>query len=56
MQSVRQFDQDYTDISCHCQKHLPQILRLPLQLLRILITALFSVETQFIQFRNAIHD
>ena len=33
MQAVRQFDDDHADILCHGKEHLPQILRLHLQLI-----------------------
>ena len=47
VQTVRQLDEDYPDILCHGQKHLPQIFRLYLQLIRGII--------QLSQFGHAVH-
>ncbi len=57
MQSVRQLDQNDPDISGHGQKHLAQVLRLPLQLLRITIpvTAVISMKIDLLQFRDPVH-
>ena len=47
MQPVSQFDDDHTDVFCHCKEHLPKIFRLDLQLiLRI---------RQLSQLCNAVH-
>ena len=57
MQAVRQLDHDHTDILCHGEEHLPQVLRLHLLLIRrsAFPVLLIAAEIDVLQFGHTVH-
>ena len=53
MQSVRQFDDNHPDILRHGQKHLPEVLRLHLQLFIRLVSP--CRQGNLLQLRDSVH-